>query len=214
MDFNTVLLRFSKEGDASYLSHHDLMRLFERALRRAGLPVRMTQGFNPHPRMAILLALPLGVEADDEPVRLELEPPQAPAHVQARLGAQLPDGIRLLSARELSPGAKPRVVAVAYEAELPRDAPAEADVESLLARDAIAVERVRPKGRRTIDLRPALAAMALEGRRLRFELLVAAEGTPTPTEVVAALLDDRAAAGARYRRTKVTLAAPCASRQG
>ena len=212
MDFNRILLTFSKEGDASYLSHHDLMRLFERALRRAGLPVRMTQGFNPHPRMAILQALALGVEADREPVQIDFQPPVAPDEVVHRLGAQLPKGIRLRAAQELPPGVKPLVTSLAYEAELPAGAAAEADIERFLARDAVVVERISPKRRRTLDLRPALVSMTLEGRRLRFELRVGAECTPKPTEVVAALLDDQAAAHARLRRTQVTLAMPSAAR--
>ena len=214
MDFNRVLLRFSKEGDASYLSHHDLMRLLERALRRAGLPVRMSQGFNPHPRMAVLQALPVGVEAADEPLLLDFEPPVAPEEVLRRLASQLPKGIGLRSARAMPVGAKPRVVALAYEVTLPGSAAERADVGGFLAREAIRVERVSPKRRRTLDVRPALEAMSLEGRRLRFRLRVGAEGTPKPTEVVAALVGDQAAASARYCRTKVELAAPSHAGRG
>lgn len=211
MDYNRILLRFSKEGDASTLSHRDLMRLFERALRRAGLAVRMTQGFNPHPRLAILLALPLGVEADSEPLLLEFEPPADADAVREALGEQLPAGLRIREAHALAPGVKPRVAAVAYEAELPADAAVTAgDVGRFLARDAIVVERVSPKGQRTIDLRPALASMSVRERRLSFGLRVGAEGTPKPTEVVAALLEGQpeAAARTRIRRTRVELDVP------
>jgi len=196
MDFNRVLLRFSKEGDASYLSHRDLMRLLERALRRAGLPVRMSQGFN------------------DEPLLLDFEPPVAPEEALRRLASQLSKGIGLRSARAIALGAKPRVVALAYEVTLPGGAAKCADVGGLLAREAIRIERVSPKRRRTLDMRPALEAMSLEGRRLRFRLRVGAEGTPKPTEVVAALVGDQAAASARYRRTKVELAAPSHAGRG
>lgn len=213
MDFTRVLFRFSKEGDARYLSHRDLMRLFERALRRAGLPLRMTQGFNPHPRMAILLALPLGVEADEEPFRVDFEPPVAAEEAWERLGAELPAGIRVRSARELPPGGKARVAAVAYAVELPEAVAARADVKGFLARQAIPFERVSPKGRRTLDLRPAVTGMALEGRRLRFDLRVGAEGTPKPTEVVAALVGEEAAVEASYRRTRVVVAEPSAAQR-
>lgn len=211
MDFNRILLRFSKEGDASTLSHRDLMRLFERALRRAALPVRMTQGFNPHPRMAILLALPVGVEAEAEPVLLEFEPPADADAVRDRLAEQMPRGIRIGEAEALPPGVKPRPTAAAYEAELPGDAAVtDADVERFLARDAIVVERVTPKRLRTIDLRPALTSMSIRESRLSFGLRVGAEGTPKPTEVVAALLESQPelAARARLRRTRVELDVP------
>ena len=214
MCFNRVLLRFSKEGDASYLSHHDLMRLFERALRRAALPVRMTQGFNPRPKMSILLALSLGVAADEEPVVLEFEPPVRPEDVARRMGAELPEGIALGGAQMLPEGVRPRVTSVVYEAELPPDAAvSEAGAERLMARDAITVERVSPKRRRTIDLRPALVSLGLAGRRLRFELRVGAGTLPKPTEVVAALLAGQAdaVARARVRRVRVMLADRCAA---
>jgi len=213
MSVQRILFRFSKEGDASYLSHRDLMRLFERALRRAELPVRMTQGFNPHPKLSILLALPLGVEADEEAIEIEFEPPVAPAAALDRLRAQLPEGVRLTRAEALPPGARARVVAAAYEAQLPPDAPlTQGDLERLQARDAIPIERTSPKGRRTVDIRPALAALSLEGRTLRFELHVGQAALPRPTEIVAACLrrDDTELPGLRLRRTTLTLAIPSA----
>ena len=88
MDPQRLLFRFRKEGQARFLSHHDLMRLFERALRRAALPLRMSQGYHPHPRLSILSALPLGLEADDEALEVQLQPPLPPAEALARLRAQ------------------------------------------------------------------------------------------------------------------------------
>lgn len=211
MDFQRILLRFSKEGEASTLSHRDLMGLFERALRRAGLPVRMSQGFNPHPRMSILLALPVGVEADQEAIEIGFEPPVAPAEVQERLAAQLPKGIRLRTAEALPPGVRPTVAEVAYEAELPPSVEVTpADIEAFLARTEVVVERSTPKGHRRLDIRPAVAGMSLEGGRLSFRLVVGAEGTPRPDEVVGVLLARGAgdAPRVRLRRTELKLAIP------
>jgi len=105
-----VLFRFSKEGEARFLSHHDLIRLFERALRRAGLPVRMTQGFNPHPKFAILSALPLGLEGEEEALEVHFDNPVPPAEALERLAAQLPPGITARSARPIEPGTPLAVV--------------------------------------------------------------------------------------------------------
>src|SRR5439155_20976241 len=66
-----VRLRFRKGGDLRLVSHHDLMRCFERMLRRAGLPYRSTAGFNPKPRLVFASALPLGVVGCEEVVELE-----------------------------------------------------------------------------------------------------------------------------------------------
>ncbi len=209
MDFSRILLRFSKEGEARFLSHHDLMRLFERALRRADLPVRMTQGFNPHPRMSILLALPLGVEALDEPIELVFEPPVSPEDVAARLSHQMPPGVRIRSAEALPDGLRARPVGVTYEVEWPGDSAVDPRaVERLIARDTAPVERTSPKGVRTVDVRPAVVSMALKGDTLVFELRIEQTGTPKPTEVLKALLGRERVDGSSFaiRRTEVRLA--------
>jgi radical SAM-linked protein len=199
------LFRFSKEGEARFLSHHDLMRLFERALRRAALPVRMTQGFNPHPKLSILSALPLGMEASNEALETEFDPPVAPADVLARLGSQLPGGIRLHGAELLPPGARIRVESVVYEAELPAEGgPWPAQAERFLARRSVPVERVGPSGPRTLDVRPAVEAMSIEKGRLSLRVRVAEGGTPKAAEVFAAAFGCQASAP--LRRVAVNLA--------
>jgi radical SAM-linked protein len=209
MSFQRVLFRFSKEGEARFLSHHDLIRLFERALRRAELPMRMTQGFNPHPRVAILTALPLGVEAADEPVEVEFDPPVPAAVAAEKLAAQLPRGIRLAGAQELPDGVRARVDSVAYEAQLPQGAAdGPANVERILASQSVVIDRTTPSGHRPMDIRPAIREMAVVQGRLSFVLRVAPEGTPKPSEILAAVLGQpaRGLAGVRMRRTRVGLA--------
>jgi len=76
-----------------YISHLDLMRLFMRALRRAGLPVKMTEGFSPHPKISLKRALKLGVESENEEASFVLKEPVAPEEFRQRLQGQLPEGI-------------------------------------------------------------------------------------------------------------------------
>src|SRR5438128_7836988 len=78
-------IRFRKLGDLRLISHHDLMRCFERMLRRAALPFRSTEGFNPKPRMAFALSLALGIEGLDEVVELELQEELPLEEIQERL---------------------------------------------------------------------------------------------------------------------------------
>ncbi len=61
-----ILVQFSVRGDVRFVSHHDLMRVLGRAARRAGLPVAMSEGFNPRPRISLLLARGVGVASDAE----------------------------------------------------------------------------------------------------------------------------------------------------
>jgi len=81
-----------------YISHLDLMRLFIRAMRRAGIPVKLTQGFSPHPRFSIKRALKLGLESDNEEASVVLKEFLRPQDFKDRLQKQLPEGIRINSA--------------------------------------------------------------------------------------------------------------------
>jgi len=93
----TVNFSFTKKGMMRYISHLDLMRLFMRALRRADLPLKITQGFNPHPKLSIKRALKLGVESDNEEATVVLNDLVEPEEFKERLQKQLPEGIHIKS---------------------------------------------------------------------------------------------------------------------
>jgi len=84
---------FAKKGLMKYISHLDLMRLFMRALRRAEVPVKITEGFHPHPKLSIARALKLGVESDKETAIVSLREFIKPDEFKKRLQSQLPEGI-------------------------------------------------------------------------------------------------------------------------
>ena len=90
-----VNFNFSKMGLMRYISHLDLMRLFMRAARRAKLPLKMTEGFSPHPKLSLKRALKLGVESDNEEASIVLRFPVEPEDFKNRLQRQLPEGIRI-----------------------------------------------------------------------------------------------------------------------
>lgn len=88
---------FEKVGSAVYFSHLDLMRLFQRAFKRAGLPLTHTQGFNPRPSVSIALPLSLGVESQCELLDFELEGQPIPhSEIQQRLNQALVEGVQVL----------------------------------------------------------------------------------------------------------------------
>lgn len=89
------IFTFSKKGAMKYISHLDLMRLFMRALRRAQLPVKMTQGFNPHPKLSIKRALKLGLESENEEAAIVLKECISAEVFRVRLQQQLPKGIEI-----------------------------------------------------------------------------------------------------------------------
>lgn len=90
-----VNFSFSKKGLMRYISHLDLMRLFARAMRRADLPLKLSEGFSPHPKLSLKRALKLGLESENEEASIILKFPVTPEDFKNRLQKQLPEGIKL-----------------------------------------------------------------------------------------------------------------------
>lgn len=88
-----VRIRFAKRKMMRFISHLDLMRLFQRALRRAGIDVYITKGFNPHPKISIQPALKLGIESSSMEAVFRLNGWMNLSHLKDRLQEKLPDGI-------------------------------------------------------------------------------------------------------------------------
>ncbi|MFH0855059.1 MAG: TIGR03936 family radical SAM-associated protein [Candidatus Omnitrophota bacterium] len=86
---------FSKKGLMIYIGHLDLMRLFTRAMRRADLPLKMSEGFSPHPKFGLRRALKLGLESDNEEGIVALRVPQDEQEFKNKLQEQLPEGIEI-----------------------------------------------------------------------------------------------------------------------
>ncbi len=94
-----ISVLFLKKGEMKFVSHLDLLRLFQRAVRRAGLPVTVTKGFNPHPKFSIKRALKLGIESEDEAAVFYLDNFIEPAEFKDRLNKQFPKGIEIKDAK-------------------------------------------------------------------------------------------------------------------
>lgn len=82
-----------------FISHLDLLRLFGRAVRRAGLPIAMSEGFAPHPKISFKRALKLGIESDNEEVAFYINGWMSPQEFKLKLQEQLPDGIVINNAK-------------------------------------------------------------------------------------------------------------------
>ena len=140
---------FEKVGSARFISHLDLMRLFQRAFKRAGLPLTHTQGFNPRPSVSIALPLSLGAESHCELLDFDLESPVPLEDIRNRLNAALIDGIRV---REVyDNGAKIKYLALLqsrltleYDGGIP--AGAEAAIGQLFARETLVLEKKNRNG--------------------------------------------------------------------
>lgn len=150
---------FEKVGSARFISHLDLMRLFQRAFKRAGLPLTHTQGFNPRPSVSIALPLSLGAESHCELLDFDLESPVPPERIRDRLNAALIDGIRV---REVyDNGAKIKYLALLqsrltleYDVGIP--AGAESAIGQLFARETLVLEKKNRNGVTQQDIIPMI----------------------------------------------------------
>ncbi len=97
-------LKYCKESGMRFVSHLDLLKIFSRAARRCKLPLSYSQGFNPHPELVFNSPLPLGVTSESEFVDISLDEELLPEHCMELLASTLPQGIRPVSVRKLSPG--------------------------------------------------------------------------------------------------------------
>jgi radical SAM-linked protein len=206
-------LRFAKRGDLRLVSHHDIMRCLERLARRAQIPLALSQGFTPRPKIVFALALGLGIEGRNEIVDIELSQPREPADLLRRLAAAAPPGLQWLDAQVLPAGAPaPRPVAVEYCLDIPAQhrAQTRSELSSLLASTSCPVTRRRPDRQReqTIDLRPFLLNAELTAQGvLRARLKVCPDGSARPEELLECLgLRDLLDHGAVLVRTQVELA--------
>ena len=216
-------LWFRVVGDLRFLSHHDTMRLWERALRRAGLPLRMSEGFNPRPRMSLPEPRSVGVASDAEILEFELADWVSPDAILAGLGRQVPEGIRITSLDLVRPTDKARPEAVVYVADPPSPPADLADrIARLLAADRLPIVRHRPTGDKPLDARLFIESVEMDGPfgeaqdrpfgdaqdrpRVRMVLRTGPKGTVRPDEVLRLLgFDAEAIARADIRRSEIRL---------
>ena len=189
---------YRKAGALRYIAHLDLMRTWERSLRRARLPLAYTQGFTPHPRIALGAPLPVGTIGERELLDVWLSPPVAPEQFVRRLQASLPEDLTLLAAVEAAhelPSLQSQIHSATYEVAFEQGALDAAEVqarlEALLALDELDWEEQRGAKTRRYDLRAAIRDLALreEGERLvlAMDLELNEQRTGRPASVLAAL---------------------------
>ncbi|HEU4675701.1 MAG TPA: TIGR03936 family radical SAM-associated protein [Motilibacteraceae bacterium] len=161
-------LRYTKRGRLRFSSHRDFQRAFERALRRAGVPMAYSAGFTPHPKVSYAGAAPTGTASEAEYLELSVTQRVDPERLRAALDAALPPGMDVVECVEAGPGSlADRLVASEWEVRLPGvdDATAAAAVARFLAAGEVAVERLTKNGVRTLDARAEVLALELAAER-------------------------------------------------
>lgn len=191
-----IRITFAKQGPLRYTGHLDLHKLWERAARRAQLPLAYSQGFHPQPKMNIAAALPLGFSSRCEVMDMKLEHEIQLEGLRDKLQLTLPAGIQVLSvesADERAPALQTQVESAEYQVALTGSVDAselKRKIDSVMEAESI----IRERRGKIYDLRPLIEELSLtpaplpqgEGQGVRvFMRLAAREGaTGRPEEVL------------------------------
>jgi radical SAM-linked protein len=199
-----IRITFVKQGALRYTGHLDLHKLWERAARRAELPLAYSQGFHPQPKMNMAAALPLGFSSRCEVMDMKLEQDIQLENLPTRLNNTLPSGLQVVDVEQVderAPALQTQVLSAEYEVTL-----TEAVDRSELQRklDSVIGSNSIPRERRgkTYDLRPLIEEVSVLSDGRIFMRLLAREGaTGRPEEVLDVL--GIAFEGTRIERTRL-----------
>lgn len=218
-----LAVRFKAEGNLRFLSHAEMLKLLQRACVRAGLALRYSEGFNPHPKLSLPLPRPVGVESDDELLCLRVGPdPLAQtviaaesvatdqeSRIMAALAAQLPQGCELLSVSMLPAGTSFQPRSATYVVSVRREYLSEglrANIERVLACEHLPLRRpIDEKGLKfkNVDVRGFLKSIKLEDANIIADCEIRPDGSVRVDELLKLLGLDEAALAAPVRRTNV-----------
>jgi radical SAM-linked protein len=212
MSQQRLRVTFAKGPQLKYISHLDLALAWERALRRAGIPLAYSQGFNPQARLQLASGLPLGYTASAELMDIILTEPLSPEELIARVRPALPEGLHVVGAEEVplkSPTLQSRLRQAEYRVTVETSLPGDeltSRITHLLANDRLEQQRVRKRRVETFDLRPLVDDIRLEtmGQSqavLWMRLSAGQQGNARPDAVLAAL--DLGDAYIQVERTKL-----------
>jgi radical SAM-linked protein len=193
---NRLRVRFKRGDSVKFISHLDIIRLWHRALRRAGIDLAYSEGFNPHPRIALAAPLALGITSDAELMDVFVNRHISPHSFTVLLGRQLPPGIEILQVCLVAP-IMPALQSQVRFAEYTVDVEGVAGdvmvaIASLLAKERLPWQHQRDTGTRSYDLRPLIDDLWLAswhngdgviGMRLR----CGSNGSGRPEQVIKAL---------------------------
>ena len=200
-----MLATFEKGMRLRHIGHLDIMRAMQRALRRSGLPVSYSKGFNPHILLTFASALSVGAVGKREIMEVSLEEEVAPEDFLAAMNKALPPEMQLTGARALPEGrgaSMAMVRAARYRIELPEETAERfaAVLPAYLAQGEIITERKTKSGVKPCDIRPLIYALSVEDGALAAELALTETESCKPAMLLATL---SAFAGVEVPRAQV-----------
>ena len=186
-----IALEFAKTGPARYISHLDLQRAFSRAIRRSGLPVKLSEGFNPHYVVSFASALAVGMESAAECVEMALSQDVATDEFLLRIAKALPPGLEARRAVKLPQGSPKLMAALRfaeYTVEVDSDREAiDRAVKDMMAEAQVIVDKTAKGVTKRVDIRSMIGDISWRDDKLVLRLAAAQEGTLRPELVMSEL---------------------------
>lgn len=179
-DIMQIRFQFKRGEDLKFIGHLDIMRLFERAFKRSGLPIAHSQGFNPRPRIIFGQPMPLGLTSDGEFADVELMERIEPGQFIRIMNGSLPPGIQLTDAKEKRNPSNLMAIVAGARYRIHFDAPESFDIqktiEEVLARDEINVMKKTKSGETEKNIRPFIYELTGEANKghAHFDVLLEA----------------------------------------
>lgn len=187
-------VRYRKKKPVSFVSHLELINLFFRALRRAGLPLAFTQGFSPHPKIGFGPPLQLGISSEAELLDLTLKEKLERSEIVVRLNQVLPEGLEVMEAWEIERTSKSIQAAIVkqwFRLELPPRAELKMVLDRVENWQSLEIERVRKGVISQVLLKAVVADVLWEQGQVRFSLKgTGGGGSVKPSEVAEALVGE------------------------
>ncbi|WP_229053176.1 TIGR03936 family radical SAM-associated protein [Aeromicrobium sp. Leaf350] len=180
-------VRYAKRGRLRFTSHRDFGRAFERAVRRARVPIGYSSGFTPHPKISYANAAPTGAASEAEFLEIGLTQVCDPDQVRASLDAALPPGLDIVAVVQAPEGTfADRLAASLWSIRVDGATGLDAAAAAFLAADDISVERMTKRGMRDIDVRAAVVSLVVDAQTVD-AVVLSTIPTVRPDDVIQAL---------------------------
>lgn len=169
---NSIRVKFSRGDEVKYISHLDLLKVFERAFRRGNLPIAYNQGFNPRPQIVFGLPLSVGVTSESEYADFDFSENISFEELKEKLNKELPEGIQIIEGnyKKTKENIMATLDAASYALTLSGDRELETDdlnqkLSELLSKNEIMIDKSTKKGLKKIDIRPMIFELNLISER-------------------------------------------------
>jgi len=199
----TIRVKFKKGSSVKFISHLDMMNVFSRAIRRAGLKAEYSKGFNPQMIMVFGAPLSLGYTSDSEYADLTFAEDYSPEHILKTLGNELPPGLELIGAAErtVKKNIMSDVSYAIYEFDIECPENITDSIDHIMTLSELFVEKTRKGKTKTVDIKPLIVSFVIENKKGVLTAKAGNSGNLNPA-LLAKALSDKTGGNVEFRNIK------------